>query len=120
MNSIRAFRKKKGLTLKQLGEKVGVAESTLSKYENGINEPDLKTLTLIADALDATVDELLGRDEPKGEIEGQQIHTIEARILASGIDQMPKADRERALEAMRFIFTQYASFFERTDDDDHA
>ena len=49
MNNIRDYRKRKGLTLKQLGKIIGVAESTLSKYENGVNEPDLGTLALIAD-----------------------------------------------------------------------
>ena len=38
--------------------------------------------------------------------------TIEARILAAGVDKMPEADRERALQAMRFLFIDYADYFE--------
>lgn len=43
--------------------------------------------------------------------------TSEARILAAGVDRLPKAERERALEFARLLFVQYADYFERTDDD---
>ena len=38
--------------------------------------------------------------------------TVEARILAAGVDKMPESDRERALQAMRFIFLEYADYFD--------
>ncbi|UHG93263.1 helix-turn-helix domain-containing protein [Spirosoma oryzicola] len=34
-NQIREARKRRGLTLKELGEKVGVSESVMSRYEKG-------------------------------------------------------------------------------------
>lgn len=119
MNTIRMYRKKKNLTLKELGKIVGVAESTLSKYETGTNEPDLRTLTLIADALGVSVDVLLGRSgEQTAEEKSPTPRTPEARILASGIDKMPERDRERALNLVRLMFEQYADYFDREDTDD--
>lgn len=59
---MRMLRKQRGLTMKALGRMVGVSESTISLYENGKHDPDLVTLNRIADALQVTSDELLGRE----------------------------------------------------------
>lgn len=61
MNNIRALRKQRQLSMKELGQIVGVAESTISLYENEKREPDLATLSRIADYFNVTVDYLLGR-----------------------------------------------------------
>lgn len=60
MIRIKEYRRACGMTAKQLAECVGVAESTMSLYENGKREPDFETLLRIAAALDASVDALLG------------------------------------------------------------
>ena len=56
-------RKLKGYTLKKLGEKVGLAESTMSLYEAGKREPDLTTVNALADVLEVSTDYLLGRTD---------------------------------------------------------
>jgi UDP-N-acetylglucosamine 1-carboxyvinyltransferase len=48
---IRESRKAKGLTLKELGERIGVAESTVSLYESGKQNLTIETLKKVADAL---------------------------------------------------------------------
>ncbi len=63
MNKLREIRKSQKLTMKQLGQIVGVSESTISLYETGKHDPDMVTLNRIADALNVTVDAILGRDE---------------------------------------------------------
>lgn len=63
MNKLREIRKGQKLTMKQLGQIVGVSESTISLYETGKHDPDMVTLNRIADALNVTVDAILGRDE---------------------------------------------------------
>jgi HTH-type transcriptional regulator/antitoxin HipB len=50
---IREARKAKGLTQKELGEKLGVSESTVNQYESGKQNLTIDTLTKIADALGA-------------------------------------------------------------------
>lgn len=65
MNNMRLIRKEKGLTLKMLGNLVGVSESTISQYENKKRQPDQSTLLKLADVLDCTTDYLLGKtDQP--------------------------------------------------------
>ena len=49
-----------------------------------------------------------------------QPKTIEAKILSAGVDKMPEADRERALDMMRLMFTEYADYFEKGNDDNES
>ena len=52
---IRDARKAQGITLKQLGEKLGVAESTVSLYESGNQNLTIETLQKVADALNIDI-----------------------------------------------------------------
>ncbi len=61
---LRHLRKAAGLTLVDLGERVGRAPSQLSLLENGHREPKLSLLRTLADALGTTVDELLSKKAP--------------------------------------------------------
>ncbi len=61
---IRHFRGRAGLTLDQLGERVGLAGSQLSLIENGKREPRLSILTAIGDVLGVELSELLRSEAP--------------------------------------------------------
>lgn len=63
MLRLREIRKENGISLKKLGEIVGVAESTMSLYENEKRQPDYDTLNKLADYFNVTTDYLLGREE---------------------------------------------------------
>ncbi len=52
-------RKKKNMTQKVLGEKVGVTNKTVSRWETGRYMPDLDTIPILCDELGITVNELL-------------------------------------------------------------
>lgn len=60
---IRTARKNAGLTQKQLGEKSGIAEPTIRKYELGKLNPKRETLKKIADALEIPVIDLYSSEE---------------------------------------------------------
>lgn len=62
-------RKEKGLTQRELAEKVYVSVQAVSKWELGKNFPDLSLMEPLAEALDLTVTELLAgeRGEQPGE-----------------------------------------------------
>lgn len=59
MQRIKELRKKHGMTQKQLALKLGVANSTLSTWEQGKFEPDRKSLVTIANIFDVSIDYLL-------------------------------------------------------------
>lgn len=63
MNRIREIRKARGLTMKELGAAIGLAESTISQYETGKRQPDNETLLSLAEQLGVTVGYLLGAEE---------------------------------------------------------
>lgn len=60
---IRELRKQHGLTMRELGEKIGVSESTISLYETGKREPNYETLLKIAELFNVSVDYLLRGEE---------------------------------------------------------
>jgi predicted transcriptional regulator/DNA-binding XRE family transcriptional regulator len=61
---LRHLRRARGLTLSELGERVGRAPSALSLFENGRREPKLSLIEQLAAALSVPVAELLSRQPP--------------------------------------------------------
>ena len=64
---LRELREKKGLTQAELGVILGVAGSTVSKYEKNPNPPDGSMIRNISDKMGVSCDYLLGR-EPAGAV----------------------------------------------------
>ncbi|PFY08596.1 helix-turn-helix domain-containing protein [Bacillus toyonensis] len=64
--NLRKLRKQNNLTMKELGKKLNLAESTISGYENGNRKPDYDTLNRFADFFEVSTDYLLGRKTFKG------------------------------------------------------
>ena len=116
MLNIREYRKRRGLTQQQLADIVGVSNVSLSNYERGAQMPDILTLTKIANALRISVDTLLGLNHQEEDIAAPQ--TLEARILATGIDKLPKTQREQALNVVKAMFMQYSDLFEENEIND--
>lgn len=61
--NVSTLRLMRGLSQEELAEKVGVHQTFISHIERGIKIPEVSKLVSIADALDCSVDWLLGRDE---------------------------------------------------------
>jgi transcriptional regulator with XRE-family HTH domain len=60
--NIKRFRKKKGMSQDKLAKLADVTHTTLVKLESGVNDnPTVKTLKKISDALGITLDELVNR-----------------------------------------------------------
>ncbi len=57
---LRQIREGKGVSLRALKKRSGVAVSSLARYEAGQGDPQLTTLRKIAKALNVTVAELIG------------------------------------------------------------
>lgn len=63
-NNIKRLRKLNNLYQKQLADKIGTSSQVISNWERGYTKPNDEDLISLADALDCSVDELLGR-KPK-------------------------------------------------------
>jgi transcriptional regulator with XRE-family HTH domain len=75
MNRLKELRQKNNLTLKELGKKVGMLDSTLSQYENGKRNPNDKVWQKLADFFKVSVPYI------KGEIDINKIQKILQTML---------------------------------------
>lgn len=62
LERLQEARQRKGLSQRTLADKIGVHKNQIWLYENGKTEPRLSTLVWIADALEVSIDWLVGRD----------------------------------------------------------
>ena len=60
-NRIKELRKQKKLTQSELAEKINASRMAIANYETDRNNPSYAMLSLIADALDTTVEYLQGK-----------------------------------------------------------
>ena len=60
---IQLCRKEKGMTQKDLADRIGVSDKTISKWENGNSVPDTEILTSLCQSLDISVNELLSGEK---------------------------------------------------------
>lgn len=125
-----------GKSQSALAADFGVAKQTLSAWITGQNSPRAPVVSALAEYFHVSVPWLMGYDvprEPPASMVGysqyisevappvppaDQPKTIEARILARGIDKLPQAQREQALAVVRAMFAKYANFFDKESDDE--
>ena len=73
--NIKNTRKKLGITQEELAEKLNVTRQAVSNWENSKTEPDIETLTLMAQLFDISIDELVdGIPKEITELRGKKIH----------------------------------------------
>lgn len=60
---LKKLRKNTKLTQEKFADKFGIPRTTYSGYETGKSEPDLATITILADYFDVSIDFLTGRTE---------------------------------------------------------
>ena len=61
--NIKRIRLSRGLTQREMAERLSVSPQAVSKWERGKTYPDVTMLLPIADMLGVTLDELFGRKE---------------------------------------------------------
>ena len=92
IKNLKLLRLEKGLSQKQLAEKVNVSQQSINKYENHDVEPNSETLCLLADFFETSVDYLIGHTNIKNKIQ----HTSE---MALNVDEENLIKKYRMLSA---------------------
>ena len=64
---IAALRKERGLTQEQLGEKLGVTNKTISRWENGNYMPDVEMLSMLSKEFGVSINELISGERLRAE-----------------------------------------------------
>lgn len=90
INRIRELRKAKGITMKQLGIAVGVAESTISQYELGRRQPDQETLIKLSNYLGVTVGYIIGAEKSAPVVAGKYAFGEDINLTQTEIDLIHK------------------------------
>ena len=80
-------RKKLGMTQKQLAEKLGMSDKSVSKWERGESIPDIEVLKQIADLFGVSVDYLLSETHDKSEPDIPRLMRRN-RLIISGLSCM--------------------------------
>mgnify|MGYP006067943453 FL=1 len=98
---IAKLRKEKGLTQKQLAEKLNVTDRAVSNWENGRRMPDLSLFKPLCETLEITINELiLGEKVP----EEKQKETSETVLLNTLKNSEQKQKRNNHLISILFTF----------------
>ena len=102
MRRIKKLRKEKNITMKNLGKAIGVAESTISLYENGKRQPDNDTLKKLADYFNTTTDYLLEQtDKPSVKILNEQLEGIDFALWVE-IRNLTDEEKQEVMNFVRF------------------
>ena len=94
---LRAARESKKLSQNELAEKAGFQPSAISHFETGNRSPSFANLKRLADALDITVDYLLGRAEEP------QNPGLVAEQLFRHLEQMSPDDQETITKMAKML-----------------
>ena len=105
---IQALRKDHGWTQKELAERLCVSDKAVSKWERGLNYPDMALLEPLAKVLDTTVIELLGIEHVP---EAEKVEAVTA-VAAEETERLRQEICSRALiclfAGMIWLGTQFA------------
>lgn len=117
---LRSLREAKGLSQKELADRLNINRSTYARYETSSTQPDYDILNAIANFYDVSVDYLLGRineinkplltEKDESDI-AKRLKQFEADLENSdglAFDGEPMSDeaKESLLESMELLFRQ--------------
>ena len=94
---IAALRKEKGMTQEKLGEKLGVTNKTISRWENGNYMPDIEMLLLLSKEFDVSINEIISGE----------------RLLTENFKKAADNNLVAALENSTFTLKEKISFFKK-------
>ena len=94
---IAALRKEKGLTQEQLGEKLGVTNKTISRWETGNYMPDVEMLSLLSKEFGVSMNELISGE----------------RLAAESFQKAADENLAAALDNSTFTLKEKIAFFKK-------
>jgi transcriptional regulator with XRE-family HTH domain len=97
-NRIAELRKERGLTQKELAERLGVTQPVVSDYENDIIRLPADVAVALARILAVSTDALLGLKSETRTPRGAKNRRLSRRLQA--IDALPKRDQEALLRTI--------------------
>jgi transcriptional regulator with XRE-family HTH domain len=84
VKNLKMLRDEKGVSQQKVADAIGSNQQSIHRYENGDYEPDIQTMTLLADYFDTSIDFLVGRIEIRKKIEPVEEYALnheEAQLM---------------------------------------
>lgn len=116
--NLKAIRKNKGFSQEQLANRLNVVRQTISKWEKGISVPDAELLVQLAEVLDVTVDDLLGKkiditdDQNKIDILSSELAKLNEFLASSGNKLLDVKRKIKIIIEIVLIILLIAAIFE--------
>jgi transcriptional regulator with XRE-family HTH domain len=85
-----ALREKRTLTQVELGARANIGAASISHFETGQRQPSLESLVKLADALDTSIDSLLGRASASGKVQVDPIFLRASQSSAEKLDTLKR------------------------------
>jgi len=101
LENLKKLREAKGISQKALADQIGISQQSINKYENHNIEPDIHTLTRLADYFDTSVDYLIGYTTLSRRIEAfspYDLNSTEASLINGYRKLNPK--RRKLLQSL--------------------
>lgn len=108
METLKILREQKKITQEDLSKEINIKRQCISKYENGIVEPNIETLKKLANFFDVSVDYLIGyKNQNKIDMSGltetqkniirmtYELNEIDAARVESYISAKLESENER-------------------------
>lgn len=97
---IRKYRRERNFTQAELASMLGIDKQNISRYESGKAEPRKSTLQKLSEALEVSVEQLLGlRAEQSNEL------PKDPRLLnlLCAVDRLPEKDKEALIRLLNIV-----------------
>jgi transcriptional regulator with XRE-family HTH domain len=92
MKNLKSLRVETGVSQLRLAEAIDSTQQAIHRYEHGDYEPDIQTMTEIANFFNTSVDYLVGNTTIRNKVE-------DIRISELSVDEVVFMDRHRKLSA---------------------
>ena len=95
---IRVLRLRAGLSQQELGQRLGVSAVAVGKWERGQTQPDIRSLTAMADIFGTTIDDLCDHPVPPQAEEGS------IQVMTRAFRQLTPEEQEKYIAVGRALF----------------
>jgi transcriptional regulator with XRE-family HTH domain len=103
---IAGHRKARGVTQVELAKTLGIAQQTLAHYEGGTVRIAIAMLTIVAKALDATIEDLIG--VPSAKAAGKRGPASKLQQQLDQVGQLPRAKQKFVSDMLDTVLQQAA------------